>query len=164
MEYYLWQKDPVKRVFDELSIQLCVLAAGAPLDRICTILRVQSSHAQLKPENHYSNSMSAAYAILTKQRLAGFWRGNLLPFLMYVPTAFFFRFHYMLRNSFQLFDIEKHWYLYQIETLAKDISLLYMWGFVIYPIYIMKVQLNLDVGSGNSKEFKSLKSLKTSKT
>jgi hypothetical protein len=157
MEYYLRQKNKSINLQDELTQELFLLSACAPFERVKTILQAQRSHPSLKSAQIFLNPFSVASTIYTKQGFAGFWRGNLIPFLSYPPIHLLSLFLNHTKSRFTLFDAEKHRFLNGVEELAKCVLMAGLWGAIVFPIQTMKTQLNLDLGSGPAKEFKGLK-------
>lgn len=155
MEYYIRKTDPYYLFHDHISTQFTLLFLLAPLDRVKTILQIQSSSPQSSPP--LPSARSICSHIYSKQGIQGFWRGSLLPLIFFPPTKIIAQNLQKFSQSLDIFDPSTSPSLSKLEKLALNNPVIWTWGLFLYPVYTIKSQMNLELS-----ERKDLKSLSSS--
>lgn len=153
MEYYIRQTDPYYLFHDHISTQVKLMMVVAPLERVKTIMQVQSSHPSIPASELFPNVKSIVSHIYAKQGILGFWRGNLLPLLFFPPAKLISQHLQQITHNFDLFDQSAHPTLSKLEKIVLSNPVIWTWGLLLYPVYTIKSHMNLELCA--RKDFKS---------
>jgi len=124
---------------------------AAPIERIKLLLQNQGESAAItKP---YTGIMDCVRRVPQEQGMASFWRGNLANVMRYFPTQ---ALNFMFKEKYKkLFKTSSQDFFPRLASnvasggAAGATSLL-----VVYPLDFARTRLAVDVGKGDSREFK----------
>ena len=128
----------------------------APFDRIKLILQTQDSNTKLTGKK-YTGITNCVKRVYFEEGLAAFWKGNFPNILHYFPTA---AFNFAFKDSFQqILKVDQqrpHPFKFLLLNILAGGLAGATCNALIFPLKLARLCLGVDVGSSESKQFKSL--------
>lgn len=164
----LTQKMPDVKGFDPKNFMIDLATGGvsaaisktavAPIERVKLLLQVQDVSATIAKDKRYKGIIDVLTRIPKEQGMAALWRGNMANVIRYFPTQalnFAFKDNYK-RMFLSNVDQKTHFWRYFFGSLASGGAAGATSLCFVYPLDFARTRLAVDVGKGDTREFKGL--------
>uniref|UniRef100_A0AC34FG26 ADP/ATP translocase n=1 Tax=Panagrolaimus sp. ES5 TaxID=591445 RepID=A0AC34FG26_9BILA len=162
------QKMPEVKGFDPKNFLIDLATGGvsaaisktavAPIERVKLLLQVQDVSATIAKDKRYKGIVDVLTRIPKEQGLSALWRGNMANVIRYFPTqALNFAFKDNYKRMFLANVNEKtQFWRYFFGSLASGGAAGATSLCFVYPLDFARTRLAVDVGKGDTREFKGL--------
>lgn len=130
----------------------------APIERVKLLLQVQDAQKTISADQRYKGIIDVLVRVPKEQGFISFWRGNLANVIRYFPTQ---ALNFAFRDTYKkLFldgvDKKTQFWRFFFGNLASGGAAGATSLCFVYPLDFARTRLAVDVGKGDSREFKGL--------